>query len=204
MFTFCPSTNYLKWSEIACIFAVVKMISRYFLSIKACGLTVSSCLNIYRFVVGKLFWSHLEYIYPHDLWVLLYSAFCFQSIAKNRKHWSSQNLDDNVLMVRILKSSFNRLRKCVNSVTLYLRAFELNDMNDMLISVIFLCVRVCPAAKANRWGGMEEILFRREGLSGHFILPHRRRTRASTGLQQGCKKKIKIQILQPFSQQCKI
>lgn len=28
------------------------------------------------------------------------SGFCFQSITKNRKHWSSQTLDDNVLMVR--------------------------------------------------------------------------------------------------------
>lgn len=74
--------------------------------------------------------------------VLLYSAFCFQSIAKNRKHWSSQNLDDNVLMVRILKSSFNRLRKCVNSVQLHCILEHLSWMIWM-ICLYLLSFYVC-------------------------------------------------------------
>lgn len=42
----------------------------------------------------------VKYVYYHKPKQRLRSSFWFQSIMKNRKHWSSQTLDDNVLMVR--------------------------------------------------------------------------------------------------------
>lgn len=53
-------------------------------------------------------WSLLITQSVFEISLFVSSAFCFQSIAKNRNHWSSQTLDDNVLMVRFIQSS----KKC--------------------------------------------------------------------------------------------
>lgn len=59
--------------------------------------SVFACYFCYCFLMQTL--EKVHYI--------MFSDFCFQSIAKNRNHWSSHTLDDNVQMVRRWHGSFN-------------------------------------------------------------------------------------------------
>lgn len=48
-------------------------------------------------------------------------AFCCQCITKNRKHWSTQTLDDNVLMVRSIHG--HRINSLVTKVGGFIKIY---------------------------------------------------------------------------------